>query len=97
MEAHNGVEVILIHDFHFHSAQQLSNHDVLVNALPVAERLAHVFHLFPILERGPLIVAPEFRAGIERTEIDQSLDESALFPIGGSPHRVLIEMKCERV
>ena len=50
METHDGVEVVFIHDFHFQAPQELSYHNVLVDPLPFAERLAHVFHLFPILE-----------------------------------------------
>ena len=59
MEADDGVKMVLVHHFHFHAPQQLSHHDVFVDPLSFAERVAHIVHLFPIFERSPLVIAPK--------------------------------------
>ena len=65
-------------------------------ALAAAERIARVGDLLPVLERGALIVAPEFGARVERGPIGERLGEAARLPVGGAAHQVLRDVEAER-
>jgi len=60
VQANERVEMILEHHHHVHAAQQFAQHDALVDALAMPMRIARVAYFFPVLERGALIIAPEF-------------------------------------
>ena len=53
--------------------------------------------LLPVLEGGALIVAPEFRARVERRPIGERLGEAARLPVRRAPHQVLRDVEAERV
>ena len=54
MQAHHDIEMILQYHHHVDAAQEFAQHDVLVDALPLAKRVAHVCDFFPVLEgRAP--------------------------------------------
>ena len=63
---------------------KLAQHDALVDALALAVRIARIGDLLPVLERRALIVAPEFRARVERSPIGQRLGEALGLPVGGA-------------
>jgi hypothetical protein len=58
-------------------------------------RIAHVGHLFPILEGGALIVAPEFGTRVKHGKIDERFGESPRLPVRGAPCQVLRDMEPE--
>ena len=58
--------------------------------------IAHVGHLFPILEGGTLIVTPEFGTRVEGGKIDQRFGVSPRLPVRGAACQVLRDMEPER-
>ena len=96
MQPDERVEAVFEDHHHIEAAQQLAQHDTLVDTLAAAERVARIADLFPIPEGGAAVVAPEFGAGIQRREVGERLGRPALAPIGGAAREILIDVKPER-
>ena len=88
MQPHQRVELVLQDHHHVDPAQQLAQHDALVDALAPAQRIARVAHLFPVLEGGALIIAPELGSCVERRPVGERFDEALRFPVRGATHEV---------
>src|SRR5881396_2953804 len=71
--------MVLEHDHHVHPPQELAQHDAFVDALTLAQRIARVGHLFPVLERRAAIIAPELGSRVERRKVDERFSESRAF------------------
>ena len=87
--------MILEDHHHVDAAKQLAQHDAFVDALAAIEPIARVGDLFPVLEGGALVVAPELRPRVEPREVGQRLAEAALLPVLGPSCEVLRHLKAK--
>ena len=97
MQPHQRVELVLEDHHHVGAAQQLAQHDALVDALTTPERVARIADLFPVLEGRALVVAPELGTAVEFGEIRQGLFEAFRLPVGGAARQILRNVETERV
>ena len=96
MQPHQRIEAIFQDHHHVDAAQQFAQHDALIDALPRVERIAQVAYIFPILKGRALIVAPEFRARVQRREIGERFHETARRPVGRAACQILRNVETER-
>src|SRR5207249_6136262 len=80
---------------HVHPPQELAQHDAFVDALTLAQRIARVGHLFPVLERRAAIIAPELGSRVERRKVDERFSESPRLPVRRAAAQVLRDVEPE--
>ena len=95
VQPYERVEPVLQHDQHVEPAQELAQHDALVDTLAAAEGVARIADLLPVLEGGAAVIAPEFGARVQCREIGQGFGEAARLPVGGAAAEIIRDVIAE--
>ncbi len=93
VELDDDVQLVFLNHLHDDPPHQLTELYPLGNALASGQRVANIPELLPVFEVGPLVVAPELGARIERSPIVEGLRVAALGPVLGAPRQVLRHME----